>query len=241
MRAPTMFVVAYVCIILLATFLAESTTKAIRLSPKQSAGNAFGDIEDGSDGDSEEGRGRGIQFMITQRMKRTLVNELGYDEDEVDDMEPQIAAVVIEKKLARPSKGMPESWKVNGRANKRRQYYQKLNKNMKKFGEDLKDALRKAAPFVLPLVVAGASIPLIVTNTKNVGAMFAQLKRNDRSASTTISAGALPKGMKEVIPNVKKPKKRKSASELIQLTKFEKATRPSILDRVAMLKMSIFG
>ena len=52
----------------------------------------------------------GIQFMITQRMRRVLEDELGYLPSEVTAMEPQIAAVVIERGLVRPSKGMPASW-----------------------------------------------------------------------------------------------------------------------------------
>jgi len=53
-----------------------------------------------------------IQFMITNRMRRCLVQDLGYLPEEVDVMEPQIAAVVIDRSLARPSSGMPASWRV---------------------------------------------------------------------------------------------------------------------------------
>ena len=49
--------------------------------------------------------------MITQRMRRVLEDELEYLTEEVDIMEPQIAAVVIERGLARPSAGMPKSWR----------------------------------------------------------------------------------------------------------------------------------
>eukprot|EP01032_Pedospumella_encystans_P028249 gene28249-31908_t len=36
-----------------------------------------------------------VQFMITNKMKATLKDELGYLPEEVEDMEPQIASVVI--------------------------------------------------------------------------------------------------------------------------------------------------
>lgn len=58
---------------------------------------------------SKEGSGT-IQFMITNRMRRNLENELNYLTEEVDVMDPQIASVVIEKRLSRPSSGMPKSW-----------------------------------------------------------------------------------------------------------------------------------
>ena len=52
----------------------------------------------------------GIQVMITNKMRRALEDDLGYLADEVDSMEPSIAAVVIERRLIRPSNGMPLSW-----------------------------------------------------------------------------------------------------------------------------------
>jgi len=52
-----------------------------------------------------------VQFMVTKKMRKTLIEELGYLESEIDMIEPQIAAVVIERGLSRPSSGMPASWK----------------------------------------------------------------------------------------------------------------------------------
>ncbi|CAN0221611.1 unnamed protein product [Ectocarpus sp. 12 AP-2014] len=46
-----------------------------------------------------------MQVMITRNMRKVLMDELGYAADEVDDMDPQIAAVVIEKSLPRPRAG----------------------------------------------------------------------------------------------------------------------------------------
>jgi hypothetical protein len=54
-----------------------------------------------------------MQIMITNRMRAILVDDLQYLPEEVDVMEPQIAAFVIEKNLFRPSKGMPDTWKKN--------------------------------------------------------------------------------------------------------------------------------
>lgn len=52
-----------------------------------------------------------LQYMVTKKMRNTLTRELGYLDEEVDIMEPQIAIVVIERELKRPAKGMPTSWK----------------------------------------------------------------------------------------------------------------------------------
>jgi len=52
-----------------------------------------------------------MQFMVTNRMREILIEELNYLESEVEMIEPQIAAVVIERGLSRPSAGMPPSWK----------------------------------------------------------------------------------------------------------------------------------
>lgn len=47
--------------------------------------------------------------LMTVSMKQKL-NELGYNDLELDTMDPQVAAVVVERKLQRPSLGMPDSW-----------------------------------------------------------------------------------------------------------------------------------
>lgn len=59
----------------------------------------------------DDGGGGGVQVMITRRMRKVLVDELGYLSSEVDAMEPSVAAVVLERGLARPSNGMPASWR----------------------------------------------------------------------------------------------------------------------------------
>jgi len=61
-----------------------------------------------------------IQFMITNAMKATLVDELEFRPEEVDVMRPEIAKELIEKKMKRPfgSKPMPEAWKRDYDPNK---------------------------------------------------------------------------------------------------------------------------
>lgn len=57
-----------------------------------------------------------VQYMITRNMKRVLVDELGYTEQEVDNMKPDVAAVLTSKRLKRPSGGMPDAFYVDGKA-----------------------------------------------------------------------------------------------------------------------------
>lgn len=48
-------------------------------------------------------------FLFFDSSVQVLVDELDYLPDEVDDMDPQIAAVVIEKSLPRPRAGTHQS------------------------------------------------------------------------------------------------------------------------------------
>ena len=54
-----------------------------------------------------------VQFMITNAMRATLVEELEFEPGEVDVMRPEIAAELIEKKMKRPfgDRPMPDQWK----------------------------------------------------------------------------------------------------------------------------------
>ena len=54
-----------------------------------------------------------MQFMITNAMKKTLVEELEYKPEEVEVMRPEIAAELIDKRAKRPfgDRPMPDQWK----------------------------------------------------------------------------------------------------------------------------------
>lgn len=55
-----------------------------------------------------------IQFMITNAMKKTLVEELEFLPDEVEVMRPEVAKELIDKKMKRPfgKRPMPEVSRV---------------------------------------------------------------------------------------------------------------------------------
>jgi len=57
-----------------------------------------------------------VQYMITRNMKNVLTDELGYTEVEVNNMKPDVAAVLTSKRLKRPSTGMPDAFYVDGKA-----------------------------------------------------------------------------------------------------------------------------
>jgi len=128
----------------------------------------------------------GLQFMITNKMRRALVEDLGYSQEEVDGMEPQIAAVVIERGLTRPANGMPESWRrpvggneTKGRGQGKRKRdddgteegfsTNKLAKRIRgtlsnllgNFFSALKLATTKFVPAALPLLLGIYLIPLM--------------------------------------------------------------------------------
>lgn len=129
----------------------------------------------------------GLQFMITNKMRRALEDDLGYLPEEVDTMEPQIAAVVIERGLTRPANGMPESWrrpggssrKGNGQRERGREgdssdeyggeegtsKLSEIRNNLSRlFGDassKLKVAARRFLPAALSLVVGIYLIPLL--------------------------------------------------------------------------------
>ena len=63
---------------------------------------------------AQEGHSGKIPLVstITPAMKDILIKQLKYRRNEVRDMRPEIAAVVVAKELQRPQEGLPEHWLV---------------------------------------------------------------------------------------------------------------------------------
>lgn len=72
---------------------AASSRQASARSAAATTSSGGGSGGDGSGGGSPYVAS--MQFMITRAMKKTLINSLHYTPEEVEDMEPQIAAVVV--------------------------------------------------------------------------------------------------------------------------------------------------
>lgn len=103
-----------------------------------------------------------IQYMVTQRMRRVLEDDLGYLSREIDVIEPQIAAVVIERRLSRPANGMPSSWRrpdaSSGGVNAARNM-NTLGKRIKDLSKVVLSLATKVLPVVLPLAFGLCVIP----------------------------------------------------------------------------------
>ena len=100
-----------------------------------------------------------IQYMVTNRMRKVLEEELGYHSDEVDTIEPQIAAVVIERGLTRPSNGMPASWsrkqevsRSNNSPNAMTKVFKPIARIVRKVFSTFRMASTKFIPAAIPLI-----------------------------------------------------------------------------------------
>lgn len=127
---------------------------------------------DAPEGSNNDPYVAGIQFMITRRMRRILENQLGYLDTEVDAMDPQIAAVVIDRKLARPTNGMPKSWEKtfiktnNGLSNA----INDIQSMLQSIGNGVKTSTKKYAKFVVPILLIWIAGPKSVPLISHIGA-----------------------------------------------------------------------
>jgi hypothetical protein len=63
-----------------------------------------------SNADGTPSNSASVQYMITNKMRQTLIDDLAYLPAEVEEMEPEVARIVISKRLRRPPSGMPKAW-----------------------------------------------------------------------------------------------------------------------------------
>lgn len=69
-----------------------------------------------------------IPWLITNRMRSILIVELGYTAEEVDAMSASVAQVVINKRLERPTKGMPAAFKKDYQLSQKERFRSSLHK-----------------------------------------------------------------------------------------------------------------
>lgn len=143
--------------------LVSSSSNSNHISRSNSNYNNNNNEDDNTEGNSNSAS---IQYMITQRMRRVLEDELRYLPEEVDIMEPQIASVVIERNLSRPSNGMPASWRrtdpsdVSG-GKSIQAFFKSINSLSKKFAITFGSAAKKFFPAAIPIVLGYYLIPMI--------------------------------------------------------------------------------
>ena len=122
---------------------------------------------DNKNGEVSSSNSANIQYMITQRMRRVLEDELRYLPEEVDVMEPQIASVVIERNLSRPSNGMPASWRrtdpsdipIGGKSINA--FFKSIKLLTRKFADTFGLAAKKFFPAAIPIVIGYYLIPFV--------------------------------------------------------------------------------
>jgi hypothetical protein len=172
----------------------------------------------------------GLQVFITRRMKKTLVEDLGYLGAEVDDMEPSVAAVVIERSLARPSNGMPASWRRSTKpsskssGNKKNQITSKVKVATRKLMRGTVSILRVASTKTLSLAMFLVLVPFCVNVITSDGGLT---KENiDRAAQNTQQA--LRDGTREVKRGAQK------GSQFVK-TKMAEPVRTSTTRRAGLL------
>ena len=98
-------------------------------------------------------------------MRRVLEEDLNYLPEEIDQMDPQIASVVIERELSRPSTGMPKKWIK----------YHKSGVSMSKYAAGLQSsferlmsfAVNQVLPVALPIIFFIYGLPMIVQSLAN--------------------------------------------------------------------------
>ena len=141
-----------------------------------------------------------VQYMITRKMRNLLIDELGYTDAEVDNMKPDVAAVLTSKRLKRPSSGMPDAFYVDGKA-------PSPKKN------PLKDMMKSkiVQRIILPAVGIGLSALLTATAIQHSSTGSTTISTKQKVVSPPITP--VPGEQVEDLSNEEK-KKRESANSL---------------------------
>lgn len=69
-----------------------------------------------------------IPWLITTKMRTILISELHYLPEEVDAMSASVAQVVINKRLERPTKGMPAAFRKDYQLSQKERFKSGLHK-----------------------------------------------------------------------------------------------------------------
>lgn len=193
---------------------------------------------------------QGIQYMITNRMRRILTNDLGYLDNEVDAMEPQIAAVVIEKQLARPLSGMPPGWRRtdivdDDEGSALARSLQSLKSLTQKISSAISFFAKKALPVLLPLVIVGYTGPKLFDTAKSTWKSTVSKIEAARKAQSVpkLSVSPTTKAIKrsQPIKNIGLRVAKSSQEVKIDTVALEKVIYESFLDRIVLWKAKTFG
>ena len=188
--------------------------------------------DDETDSNDDAADTANLQFMVTNRMRRVLEDELNYHEEEVELMDPQIASVVIERGLARPLTGMPKSWQrikpstpmLSGLSSKIASFADKV-------GKSVVFACKRVLPVAIPIFAAVYSFPKLIALVQKLRTSVVSTKRTKSTPSIQRASEPLPQKQSNVV------KEKQSSGEStipkvdsrIDMKALNKIVRPSTL------------
>uniref|UniRef100_A0A7S2U678 Uncharacterized protein n=1 Tax=Attheya septentrionalis TaxID=420275 RepID=A0A7S2U678_9STRA len=74
--------------------------------------DSYEDVQDIPSSSSSSSSSSSVALIMTNDMKRILIEELGYKRRDVEQMRVELASPIISKRLKCPSEGMPSEWKM---------------------------------------------------------------------------------------------------------------------------------
>lgn len=180
-----------------------------------------------------------IQYMITNKMRKTLIDELGYLNSEVNEMDPQIAVVLLEKRLPRPMNGMPTSWKRPGGTPGdffNFQPFTAIFSRVVSILQGITFTVSSSIPNILPFVLSVAAvailasvlpqtIPVILSGLSQPAKIF-----NRKETTTATSAYA-----KDISKNISKKYRKRRVQVMSQSSDLYPAEVKSFLQRPSAL------
>jgi len=185
--------------------------------------------------------------MITQRMRKMLMDDLEYLSEEVEAMEPQIASVVIERKLALPSNGMPISWRRSSTSSSSAATAASSSSSRGRFRLFNVKKLVKIVPVVAAVALSCFGLSLfgqamtrsftdINMNNKREAVSRSTIPTSSSSSSSAFVPVSTKKKQQDLVVAV-----RQNSEEVCDFQSFYEIHRLSLFDRLAMMKQSIFN
>jgi hypothetical protein len=111
-------------------------------------------------------------FVIDDKAERILIKELKFRRHEVANMRPEIAAVLVEKRLERPLEGTPEKWYNEGKSPRKPSLVSRLHvPNAKKYLFNLV----LLPQYAVPIVLGGLAVYGYVDLVEMFAKLFAEL------------------------------------------------------------------
>lgn len=187
-----------------------------------------------------------LQFMITNRMRRVLEDDLNYHEEEVEMMDPQIASVVIERGLARPLTGMPKSWQ---RTKPSKPILSGLRKEISKYFVVIRRSanftIKKVLPVLLPVIFTAHAIPRIISILKlDISSAASMIQSVKEPVIREIKTNSSKFEGKPAASVPKSPAKKRSRNVPVEGAKLENKIDMKSLNQIVRpntLKERIFG